>query len=103
MTTRGSPELDQLAKGGCLGENHNESAQLKQLEVQFGEISRADSSREEPNSLGAVTPELRMAGFAPKDEVTLLRGERYGVTYDDKDASSKVLDGLLLTDDDVHN
>lgn len=104
MTTRGSPELDQLAKGGCLGGNHNESAQLKQLEVQFGELSRAGISREEPNSFGASTPELRMAGFAPKDEVTpLLRGERYGVTYDDKAAVSKVRDGSLLTDDDGHN
>ncbi|KAE8421629.1 hypothetical protein BDV36DRAFT_280468 [Aspergillus pseudocaelatus] len=85
MTTLGSPELDQLAKGGCLGGNYNESAQLKQLEVQFGVVSRANSSREEQNSLGASTSELRMAGFAPRDEVTpLLRGKRYGVTYDDK-------------------
>ncbi|KAE8365571.1 hypothetical protein BDV27DRAFT_156760 [Aspergillus caelatus] len=104
MTTRGSPKLDQLTKGGCLGGNHNESAQLKQLEVQFGEVSRANSSREEQNSLGASTSELRMAGFAPRDEVTpLLRGERYGVTYNDKVAGSKVRDGSLLTDDGVHN
>ncbi|GAB1201318.1 hypothetical protein APSETT444_010709 [Aspergillus pseudonomiae] len=45
MTTRGNDKLDQLAMGGCLGGNHNESDELKNLEVQFGELVQSDRSR----------------------------------------------------------
>ncbi|KAE8153275.1 hypothetical protein BDV25DRAFT_169157 [Aspergillus avenaceus] len=77
MTTRGNRELDHLAMGGCLGGNHNESAQLKQLEVQFGELSRPETRAGSPDI--DFKPEIRMAGFGPKDEVTpLLVGEKYG-------------------------
>ncbi|BAE64006.1 unnamed protein product [Aspergillus oryzae RIB40] len=81
MTTRGNYKLDQLAMGGCLGGNHNESAELKNLEVQFGELIQPNRSRLdiEPNHLGSPTADVRLAGFAPKDEVApLLVGKRYG-------------------------
>ena len=81
MTTRGNYKLDQLAMGGCLGGNHNESAELKNLEVQFGELIQPNRSRLdiEPNNLGSPTADVRLAGFAPKDEVApLLVGKRYG-------------------------
>ncbi|RAQ40853.1 hypothetical protein AFGD_007155 [Aspergillus flavus] len=81
MTTRGNYKLDQLARGGCLGGNHNESAELKNLEVQFGELVQPDRPRLDmgPNDLGSPIADVRLAGFAPKDEVApLLVGKRYG-------------------------
>ncbi|KAB8212130.1 hypothetical protein BDV34DRAFT_219346 [Aspergillus parasiticus] len=81
MTTRGNYKLDQLARGGCLGGNHNESAELKNLEVQFGELVQPDRPRSDmgPNDLGSPTTDVRLAGFAPKGEVApLLVGKRYG-------------------------
>ncbi|KAK6837239.1 hypothetical protein RU639_001349 [Aspergillus parasiticus] len=81
MTTRGNYKLDQLARGGCLGGNHNESAELKNLEVQFGELVQPDRPRLDmgPNDLGSPTTDVRLAGFAPKGEVApLLVGKRYG-------------------------
>ncbi|KAE8158939.1 hypothetical protein BDV40DRAFT_291349 [Aspergillus tamarii] len=81
MTTRGNYKLDQLAMGGCLGGNHNESAELKNYEVQFGELVQPDRSRLDmvPNHLEYPTTDVRLAGFAPKDEVApLLIGKRYG-------------------------
>ncbi|KAB8219536.1 hypothetical protein BDV33DRAFT_204247 [Aspergillus novoparasiticus] len=81
MTTRGNNKFDQLAMGGCLGGNHNEPAELKNLEVQFGELAQPDTSRlnMELNELGSSTSDVRLAGFAPKEDVApLLVGKRYG-------------------------
>ncbi|KAE8380431.1 hypothetical protein BDV26DRAFT_279500 [Aspergillus bertholletiae] len=86
MTTRGNYRLDQLAMRGCLGGNHNESAELKNLEVQFGELVQQDSSRlgMEPGNLGSLPTEVRLAGFAPKDEVApLVVGKPYGKPWQD--------------------
>ncbi|OGM49451.1 hypothetical protein ABOM_001699 [Aspergillus bombycis] len=87
MSTRGNHKLDQLAMGGCLGGNHNESAELKNLEVQFGELVQPDRSRldMEPNHPGYHTTDVRLAGFAPKDEVApLVVGKRYGKLSGDR-------------------
>ncbi|KAE8310649.1 hypothetical protein BDV41DRAFT_579345 [Aspergillus transmontanensis] len=85
MTTRGNYKLDQLARGGCLGGNHNESAELKDLEVQFGELVQPDRPRLDmgPNDLGSPTTDVGLAGFAPKGEVApLLVGKRYGKLHE---------------------
>ena len=87
MTTRGNYKLDQLAMGGCLGGNHNESNELKNLEVQFGELVQPDRSRldMEPHQLGYHTTDVRLAGFAPKDEVApLVVGKQYGKLSEDR-------------------
>ncbi|KNG87436.1 hypothetical protein ANOM_004258 [Aspergillus nomiae NRRL 13137] len=87
MTTRGNYRFDQLAMGGCLGGNHNESTELKNLEVQFGELVQQDRSRldTELNDPGYHTTDVRLAGFGPKDEVVpLVIGARYGQLSDDR-------------------
>ena len=38
MTTRGSPTVDRLAAGGCLGGEANVPGRLKDLPVRFGEV-----------------------------------------------------------------
>ncbi|KAF7593651.1 hypothetical protein BBP40_011057 [Aspergillus hancockii] len=81
-TTRGNREFGQLAMGGRLGRNHNESARLKNLEVQFGELTRPNESGFSKDH-APLTTDLRMAGFAPKNEVTpLVVGKRYGKLHE---------------------
>lgn len=42
MTTCGSPIVDHLAAGGCLGGDHNVPGDLRELPVQFGELVGGD-------------------------------------------------------------
>ncbi|PLN78677.1 hypothetical protein BDW42DRAFT_187225 [Aspergillus taichungensis] len=44
MTTRGSPTVDRLAAGGCLGGEANIPARLKELPVRFGEVVSGSAS-----------------------------------------------------------
>ncbi|RJE24584.1 hypothetical protein PHISCL_03062 [Aspergillus sclerotialis] len=96
MTTRGSPTVDCLAAGGCLGGDHNVPRDLKELPVQFGELVGGDvgsssglrertfTGKTDVQSDKGETPgrELRLASFGTLAEVTsLVRGRSYGVLH----------------------
>ena len=71
-TTRGSATLDKIAISGCLGGDRNVPSELRDLKIQYGEISLPLDSR-------GGQAALRTAGFGTEDEVLALRkGYSYG-------------------------
>lgn len=71
-TTRGSATLDKIAISGCLGGDRNVPSELRDLKIQYGEISLPLDSR-------GGQAALRRAGFGTEDEVLALRkGYSYG-------------------------
>ena len=96
MTTRGSPIVDHLAAGGCLGGDHNVPGDLRELPVQFGELvggdvgpsrgfrERSFTGKMDVQSNNSEIPDqrLRLASFGTPNEVTpLVRGRPYGVLH----------------------
>lgn len=104
MTTRGSPTVNHIAAGGCLGGDPNVPETLKDLPVRFGEVvNRFDvnhglrkrkSSTENRSGSSEVqlvpeTPSdedslrtLPLTSFGTPNEVTdIVRGRSYGVVY----------------------
>jgi hypothetical protein len=71
-TTRGSATLDSLAIGGCLGGHRNVPSELRDLKIQYGEMTLP------PDFRGAQVV-IPRAGFGTEDEVLPLRkGHVYG-------------------------
>jgi len=70
-TSTGSPTLQKLAAGGCLGGFESIPKELKQLEIRFGEL--VNEGKEEG---------VRRAGFGTeKETVPLTKGVLYGGEY----------------------
>lgn len=107
MTTRGSPTVNHIASGGCLGGDPNVPERLRNLPVRFGEVLEgvdvnhglrkrklSTGNIDSPSSGSKVhlmpeTPSdddgprrLPLASFGTPDEVTdIVRGRSYGVIY----------------------
>lgn len=69
-TTFGSPTLERLAAGACLGGSESVPQDLKDLEIRFGELVGCGSEGKEG---------VRRAGFGTRDEtIPLTKGMFYG-------------------------
>ena len=65
MTTRGSPTVDRLAAGGCLGGEANVPGRLKDLPVRFGEVVLGSAAASSTTKLdGGSRLRKRKRGFS---------------------------------------